>query len=149
MSVNSVSLSGNLTRDPQLRGTANGGQVLAFGIAVNDRRRNPDGQWVDQPNFVDCVMFGKRAEAMAGMLAKGAKVALTGKLRYSSWERDGQRHSKLEVVVDDLDLMSQRQQRPQQPCPQQQPQQFQPAPEQYQQPRQGTLQEYRDSDLPF
>ena len=111
MSINRVNISGNLTRDPEMRVTAGGTQVMSFGVAVNDRRRNQQtGEWEDYPNFVDCVMFGTRAEALSRYLSKGAKVALEGKLRYSSWERDGQRRSKLEVVVDDIEFMSRGQQ---------------------------------------
>ena len=110
MSINRVIISGNLTRDPEMRATQGGTQVMSFGIAVNDRRRNPQsGEWEDYPNFVDCTMFGARAEALSRYLSKGSKVALEGRLRYSSWERDGQRRSKLEVIVDDVELMSSRQ----------------------------------------
>ena len=108
MSINRVVISGNLTRDGEIRATAGGTTVLTFGVAVNDRRRNASGEWEDVPNFVDCVMFGTRADALARFLTKGTKVALEGKLRYSSWERDGQRRSKLEVIVDDLEFMSSR-----------------------------------------
>ena len=107
MSINRVNISGNLTRDPELRQTAGGTQVLTFGVAVNDRRRNPQsGEWEDYPNFVDCVMFGARAEAVSRYLTKGTKVAIEGKLRYSTWERDGQRRSKLEVIVDEMEFLS-------------------------------------------
>ena len=107
MSINRVTISGNLTRDPELRATAGGTQVLSFGVAVNDRRRNPqNGEWEDYPNFVDCTMFGTRAEAVSRYLSKGSKVAIEGKLRYSSWERDGQRRSKLEVIVDEIEFLS-------------------------------------------
>ena len=117
MSINSVCISGNLTREPEIRATASGTQVLSFGVAVNDRRKNNQtGEWEDYPNFVDCTMFGTRAEAVGRFLRKGCKVAIEGKLRYSSWERDGQRRSKLEVIVDEIEFMSQRrdgaQQRP-------------------------------------
>ncbi|WP_144743444.1 single-stranded DNA-binding protein [Enorma burkinafasonensis] len=111
MSINRVNISGNLTRDPELRMTSGGTQVLSFGVAVNDRRRNPQtGEWEDYPNFVDCTMFGTRAEAVSRYLSKGSKVAIEGKLRYSSWERDGQRRSKLEVIVDEIEFMSRGQQ---------------------------------------
>ena len=107
MSINRVNISGNLTRDPELRQTASGTQVLSFGIAVNDRRKNNQtGEWEDYPNFVDCTMFGSRAEAVSRFLSKGSKVAIEGKLHYSSWERDGQKRSKLEVIVDELEFMS-------------------------------------------
>ena len=110
MSINKVMITGNLTRDPELRATGSGMQILQFGVAVNDRRRNQQtGEWEDYPNFVDCVVFGSRAEALSRFLSKGSKVAVEGKLRYSSWEaKEGGRRSKLEVIVDDLDFLSQR-----------------------------------------
>ena len=111
MSINRVIITGNLTRDPEMRATAGGTQVMSFGVAVNDRRRNPQtGEWEDVPNFVDCTMFGTRAEAVSRYLSKGSKVAIEGKLRYSSWERDGQRRSKLEVIVDEIEFLSRGQQ---------------------------------------
>ena len=110
MSINRVNISGNLTRDPELRMTGSGTQILAFGVAVNDRRRNPQsGEWEDVPNFIDCVVFGARAEPLSRFLSKGSKVAVEGKLRYSSWEtKDGQKRSKLEVVVDEVEFLSSR-----------------------------------------
>lgn len=110
MSINRVTISGNLTRDPELRMTKGGTQVLSFGLAVNDRMRNQQtGEWEDRPNFVDCIIFGNRAEAVAKYVSKGSKVAVEGKLRYSSWEtKDGQRRSKLEVIVDEIEFMSVR-----------------------------------------
>lgn len=110
VSINRVNITGNLTRDPELRATQSGTQVLHLGVAVNDRRRNPQtGNWEDYPNFIDCVMFGTRAEAIQRYLSKGTKVAIEGRLRYSSWERDGQKRSKIEVVVDEIEFMSSRQ----------------------------------------
>ena len=110
VSINRVNITGNLTRDPELRATSGGTQVLHLGVAVNDRRRNPQtGNWEDYPNFIDCVMFGTRAEAIQRYLSKGTKVAIEGRLRYSSWERDGQKRSKIEVVVDEIEFMSSRQ----------------------------------------
>lgn len=108
MSINRVNITGNLTRDPELRATAGGTQILAFGVAVNDRRKNPQtGAWEDVPNFIDCIVFGQRAEAVSRFISKGSKVAIEGKLRYSTWEtKEGQRRSKLEVIVDEIDFMS-------------------------------------------
>ncbi len=109
MSINRVIISGNLTRDPELRSTASGTSVLALGVAVNDRRKNSQtGEWEDYPNFVDCTMFGARAEAVSKFLSKGQKVAIEGKLRWSQWERDGQKRSKIEVIVDEIEFMSSR-----------------------------------------
>ena len=109
MSINRAIVSGNLTRDPELRATAGGTQVLGFGVAVNDRRRNQQtGEWEDYPNFIDCTMFGARAESLSRYLSKGTKVSIEGKLRWSQWERDGQKRSKIEVIVDELEFMSSR-----------------------------------------
>lgn len=107
MSINKVFISGNLTRDCELRSTATGTQILNIGVAVNDRRKNQQtGEWEDVPNFVDCVMFGSRAEKLAQFLSKGTKVAIEGKLRWSQWEKDGAKRSKLEVIVDEIEFMS-------------------------------------------
>ena len=107
MSINRVVISGNLTREPELRRTQGGMAILNMGVAVNDRKKNQQtGEWEDYANFIDCVMFGKRAESMAGILTKGMKVAIEGKLRWSQWEKDGQKRNKVEVVVDDLEFMS-------------------------------------------
>lgn len=109
MSINRVCISGNLTRDMELRSTAGGTSVGSFCVAVNERRKNAStGEWEDFPCFVDCALFGKRAEALERYLAKGAKVAVEGRLRYSSWERDGQRRSKLDVVVDEVEFLAPR-----------------------------------------
>ena len=115
MSINRVNISGNLTRDPELRQTQGGMAILSLGVAVNDRRKNQQtGEWEDVPNFVDCVVFGTRAEKLAQFLAKGAKVAIEGKLRWSQWEKDGAKRSKLEVIVDEIEFMSRGQQQRQQ-----------------------------------
>lgn len=118
MSINNVSITGNLTRDPELRATAGGMQVMSLGVAVNDRRRNAQtGEWEDYPNFVDCTMFGTRAESLARFLSKGMKVAIAGKLHYSSWEKEGQKHSKVDIIANEVELMQNR--KPQQEQPQQ------------------------------
>lgn len=107
MSINKVIISGNLTRDPELRQTSAGTAVLSFGIAVNERMKNSQtGEWEDRANFIDCTMWGKRAEAVSKYLAKGSKVCVEGKLRQSTWEKEGQKRSKVEVIVDELELMS-------------------------------------------
>ena len=132
MSINQVSITGNLTREPELRTTQNGTAVLNFGVAVNDRRKNASGQWEDVPNFFECVTFGNRALALGDILAKGMKVAIAGKLHYSSGEKDGQKRSKVDIIANDVELMQNR--RPEQPQ-----QDYQSG---YQQPM-------YDSDIPF
>ena len=104
--INRVSISGNLTRDSELRSANNGTAILNFSVAVNDRRKVGE-EWQDVPNYIDCVVFGPRAVSLHNLLKKGAKVAIDGKLRWSSWEtKEGSKRSKLEVVVDEMELMS-------------------------------------------
>ena len=136
MSINHVSIAGNLTRDPELRATHGGTPVLSFGIAVNDRRKVADGQWEDVPNFFECVTFGNRATALSDILTKGMKVAIAGKLHYSSWEKDGQKHSKVDIIANEIELMQNRK-------PQQEPQQAQAFA-----PQPPTMDVY-DEDIPF
>lgn len=142
MSINQVSITGNLTRDPELRATQGGTPVLSFGIAVNDRRKNASEQWEDVPNFFECVTFGNRATALSDILTKGMKVAVAGKLHYSSWEKDGQKHSKVDIIANEVELMQNRK-------PQQEPQQYQ-QPQQTQAfvPQPPTIDMYSD-DIPF
>jgi single-strand DNA-binding protein len=84
--------------------------VLSIGVAVNDRRKNSStGEWEEFPNFLDCVTFGSRADGLAKVLTKGAKVAIEGKLRWSQWEtKEGQKRSKVEILIDDLEFFSAR-----------------------------------------
>lgn len=151
MSINRVELCGNLTRDPELKATQGGMSVLTFGIAVNDRKKNNQtGEWEDVPNFFDCTMFGNRAESVSKYIHKGMKVALAGKLHYSSWEKDGQKHSKVSVNVDDIEFMQQRGEQGGQHPSVQQPSAYQPAAQQggYQHTAQPTGSVY-DEDIPF
>lgn len=108
MSINRVMITGNLTRDPEVRNTQSGMSIMRLGVAVNDRRKNNQtGEWENYANFIDCVMFGTRAESVSRYLRKGSKVAIEGKLRWSQWEdKQGGKRSKIEVIVDDLEFMS-------------------------------------------
>ncbi len=163
MSINRVIISGNLTRSPELKQTQGGTSVLTMGVAVNDRRKNPTtGEWEDVANFVDCVLWGTRAERVAQYLDKGTKVAIEGRLRYRAWEaQDGSKRSKLEVVVDELEFMSRAnngqqvaQSYPQPayvtptvPAPAYAPAPQRPAPPRPQQT--AMYMQYADDDLPF
>lgn len=116
MSINRVIITGNLTRDAELRAAQSGTSILHIGVAVNDRWRNPQtDQWEDRPNYIDCVMFGNRAQSISRFLTKGTKVAVEGRLRWSQWQdrETGKNRSKVEVVVDELEFMSPRQDGPQ------------------------------------
>ena len=108
MSLNQVSVSGNLGADAELRSTKGGTPVLTFVLAVNERVKQADGTWGDRASWIDCVLFGARAQALADWLRKGSKVAVQGRLRTSTWERDGVSHKRTEVVVEEVDLMTVR-----------------------------------------
>lgn len=106
MSINRVSISGNLTRDCEVR-TTGGTNVVSFGVAVNERRK-VNGEWQDYPNYIDCFAYltdGQLAWQQR-RLHKGAKVAVDGSLRYSSWEaKDGKRRSRVEVFAQEIEFM--------------------------------------------
>lgn len=139
MSINKVMVTGNLCRDPEIRRTANGTAILGFTVAVNDRRRNQQtGEWDNVANFFDCSLFGNRAEGLERYLSKGMKVAIEGKLRQSQWQaQDGSKRSKIEIVVDEIEFMSQRQDGSQP--------QYQPQPTNY--PQQGQMPVYGPQDV--
>lgn len=108
MSINLVMVTGNLTRDAELRNTnTNGTPVLNFSVAVNDRRRNnTTGEWEDYPNYFDCSLFGTRAEKIAQYLTKGRRVAIEGKLRWSQWEKNGEKRNSVSILVDEIEFMN-------------------------------------------
>ena len=133
MSVNRVTLSGNIGRDPEVRATQSGTSILTFSLAVNERVKKGEN-YEDYTNWVDVVVFGRRADSLGKILAKGMKIAIDGRLRYSTWERDGQKRSKLEVIAEDVDIMQRRDSQGQQNAsyaPQQQQQATYPQQQQY------------------
>ena len=165
--MNHVVVSGNLTRSPELRQTPSGTSILNFGIAVNDRRKNGQtGEWEDIAHFVDCIVFGKRADSLAKILHKGSKVYVDGRLSQSRWEdKQGNKRSKIEIVANDVELpprnANQSQQQPSQGQYQQQPNNY-PNQQQYgpqngsQQPTGGNYgyqqrpeMDVYSSDIPF
>ena len=114
MSINSVILTGNITRDSELRFTAAGNAVLEFGIACNERVKNKQtGVYEDYPNFLDCTLFGARAEKLESMVRKGVKVTVKGRLHQDRWQdKQGKNCSKIVMYVDDIDLMQKPKQEP-------------------------------------
>lgn len=118
--INSVSITGNLTAEPELRATRSGTAVLNFRIASNYSRKK-DGEWVSVPNFVGCVVLGARAEPLSRLLGKGDRVAIQGQLRYREWEHEGQKRSIIEILAEQVVLMTRHdgQQQYQQPAQQQ------------------------------
>ena len=106
MPINRVTITGNLGADPELKSSVGGTAILKMRVAVNERRKDQSGEWTDYVNWIDAVMFGNRAESVSQYLQKGSRVAIDGRLHYSTWENEGKRHSKLEVVVDEIVFMS-------------------------------------------
>ena len=117
MTINKAIITGNLTRDAELRSTGGGLSVANFAVAVNERvKNNSTGEWEDRANYIDCTMFGRRAEALAQYMTKGTKVTIEGKLRWSQWEKNGEKRSKVEVVVDEVELMARGEKRAAEPA---------------------------------
>lgn len=102
MAINTCTLCGNLTRDPEHKHVGEF-EVIEFSIAVNERRKKGDS-WVDDPQFVDCELWGQRAHTLGQYLKKGMKVTVNGALRYHAWEKDGQKRSRITVNVKDIEL---------------------------------------------
>jgi len=102
--LNHVVLIGRLTRDAELKYTANGQAVCKFALALNRRRKNGD-QWVEEPNFFDIVLWGRQGETLNQYLVKGKQVAVDGELRQDRWEQDGQNRSKVEIMANNVQLL--------------------------------------------
>jgi len=108
-SYNRVILLGNLTRDPELRYIPSGTPVSDIGLAVNDRRKNADGEWVEETTFVDVTLWARTAEVASEYLSKGSPVLIEGRLKLDSWETsDGQKRSKLRVVCERMQMRGSR-----------------------------------------
>jgi len=105
-SYNKVILAGNLTRDPELRYTPSGTAVCDLGLAINDRRKGTNGEWVDETTFVDVTLWMRQAEVASEYLTKGSNVLIEGRLKLDSWEaNDGQKRSKLKVVGEKMQML--------------------------------------------
>ena len=109
MNINSVTISGNLTRDAEKRYSAIGTAVVRWSVAVNESVKQQDGSWSDKVNYIDCVMFGAYADKISDSLTKGARVCVHGALSQFTWERDGQKRSKIEVKADKIEVMERKQ----------------------------------------
>lgn len=104
-SFNQVILMGNLTRDPELRQTPNGHSVASFGLALNRSYKGADGNWQEATDFVDIVAWGPLGERVAQYLSKGRPCLVNGRIQSRSWEQDGQKRSKIEVVAQDVTFL--------------------------------------------
>ena len=104
-SYNRVILVGNLTRDPELRYISTGTAVSEIGLATKNRVKK-NNEWVDEPVFVDVTLWGRMAEVANEYLSKGSPILIEGRLKFDTWEKDGQKRSKLRVVADQMQMLS-------------------------------------------
>lgn len=102
--INRVTLVGRLTRDAELRYTSGGTPNASFSLAVNRSVKKGD-QWTDEASFFDVILWGKMGESLAKYLLKGSQIAVDGELRQERWEKDGQKHSKVQIVADTIQLL--------------------------------------------
>src|SRR3989442_9799444 len=104
-SFNRVILLGNLTRDIEVRYLQSGTAVADIGMAVNDRRKGQNGEWIEETTFVDVTLWGRTAEVAGEYLGKGSPILIEGRLKYDTWEKDGQKRSKLSVVCERMQMV--------------------------------------------
>jgi single-strand DNA-binding protein len=107
--INRVVLTGNLTRDPELRTTPSGTSVCSLRLACNTRRKDASGNWVDKPNYFDITVWGAQGENCAQYLSKGRPVAVDGRLEWREWEdKDGAKRQSTEIVADSVQFLGSR-----------------------------------------
>lgn len=107
-SFNQVILMGNLTRDPELRTTPNGQSVCSFSLALNRSYKGSDGEWQEATDYVDVVAWAALGERVAQYVTKGRPVLVSGRLQSRSWEQEGQKRNKVEVVANDVTFLGNR-----------------------------------------
>lgn len=106
VNINRVTVTGNLTRDPELRHTNGGNAVCSMRVAVNGRRKDSGGDWVDKPNYFDVTAWGGQGENCAKFLEKGRPVAIDGRLDWREWEdRDGNKRQSVEIVAESVQFL--------------------------------------------
>lgn len=107
-SINQVTLMGNLTRDPELRQTPNGQSVCSFSLALNRSYKDQSGEWVEATDYIDIVAWAGLGERVAQYLSKGRRCLVVGRLQSRSWEQEGQKRSKVEVLAQDVTFLDSR-----------------------------------------
>lgn len=107
-SLNQVILMGNLTRDPELRQTPSGQQVCSFSLALNRSYKDQNGDWQEATDYIDVVAWGPLGERVAQYLSKGRRALVQGRLQSRSWEQEGQKRSKVEVLASDVTFLDSR-----------------------------------------
>lgn len=107
-SVNQVILMGNLTRDPELRQTPSGQNVCSFSLALNRAYKDQQGEWQEATDYIDIIAWGPLGERVAQYLTKGRRCLVQGRLQSRSWEQEGQKRSKVEVLANDVTFLDSR-----------------------------------------
>ncbi|MBC7581606.1 single-stranded DNA-binding protein [Aeromicrobium sp.] len=107
-SLNQVTLMGNLTRDPELRQTPTGQNVTSFSLALNRSYKDASGEWQEATDYIDIVAWGPLAERVSQYLTKGRRCLVQGRLQSRSWEQDGQKRNKVEVLANDVTFLDSR-----------------------------------------
>ncbi|HEX5744488.1 MAG TPA: single-stranded DNA-binding protein [Candidatus Saccharimonadales bacterium] len=107
-SLNQVTLMGNLTRDPELRQTPTGQNVTSFSLALNRSYKDSSGEWKEVTDYVDIVCWATLAERVAQYMSKGRRCLVQGRLQSRSWEQDGNKRSKVEVLANDVTFLDSR-----------------------------------------
>lgn len=102
---NKVILMGNLTRDPELRSIPSGQQVASFSLAVNRTWKNANGEQQEAVDYIDCNAWGKPGEIITQYMKKGSAILVSGRLQQRQWEQEGQKRSKVEIVVEDFNFV--------------------------------------------
>ena len=108
--INTVVITGNLTRDPELRSTGGGTPVCDMRVAVNSRRKDASGEWVDKPNYFDVTVFGAQGENCSTYLSKGRPVAIEGRLDWREWEaKDGSgKRQAVSIIANSVQFLGSR-----------------------------------------
>ena len=106
--INRVIVTGNLTRDPELRSTPSGTPVCKLRIAVNSSRKTAEGNWEDKPNYFDVTVWGAQGENCATYLTKGRPVAIDGRLDWHEWEQEGNKRQAVEIIADRVQFLGSR-----------------------------------------
>ena len=108
--INRVVITGNLTRDPELRSTGGGTSVCSLRVAVNTRRKDQtSGEWVDKPNYFDVTVWGQQGENCAQYLAKGRPVAVDGRLEWREWQdKEGNKRQSVDIIADSVQFLGSR-----------------------------------------
>ena len=104
-SFNRVVLVGNITRIPELRHIPSGLAVTEIGLAVNDRRKTQSGEWVEETSFIDVTFWGRQAEVLCEYKTKGDPILVEGRLKQDTWEKEGQKFSKLKVIAEKMVML--------------------------------------------